>query len=126
MNSDEPASAEHSWTNPGTYNLTVRAVDEWDKKSEWSDVRNVTIERTDPTRLDLETVKMIVVLIVVGILIVAGLLFIVFPTKAKDVVIELGIPMKGTGKYSGGIGPILIAMGVLVMLLWARLIQNPM
>ncbi len=125
MNSGKSASAEHSWENPGTYNLTVRAVDRWDEKSEWSDVRNVTIGRTfhsDPTPLDLETVTMIVVLIIrvvliiIGvILIFAGLLFIASPTRAKDVVIEIGIPMKVTGKYMGGVGLALILIGAMLL-----------
>jgi hypothetical protein len=41
------ASASHSWSNPGTYNIKVRAYD-GEKWSDWSQSKTITITETPP------------------------------------------------------------------------------
>ena len=46
VNSGENASAKHSWWNSGTYEIKVKAIDEWSEESEWSEPLRVTMPRS--------------------------------------------------------------------------------
>ena len=50
VNSEDPESASHIWTKPGTYNVKAQAEDRNSAKSEWSTVLEVTIENTPPDK----------------------------------------------------------------------------
>jgi len=45
VNSGETGSATHSWTRKGTYQIKVKAIDEYSEESEWSDPLTVTMPR---------------------------------------------------------------------------------
>ena len=44
FNGGESVTESHSWANPGTYNVKVRATDEHGEVSPWSESKSVTIE----------------------------------------------------------------------------------
>ncbi|GAG15692.1 unnamed protein product, partial [marine sediment metagenome] len=47
-NSGDPASASHSWNDPDTYNIKVKAKDVFGEESDWSDIFTVTISNKVP------------------------------------------------------------------------------
>ena len=116
-------SASHSWADPGTYTVRIKAVDSEGMESGWSD--RLTVIITNDTRFvsaplelsgeeqggqEVELVRIIGV-----VLVIAGLLFTALTTVKRDVTIEFGVSER-TIKYVGGTGIILIAIGAYMLL----------
>jgi|GEM_PF-3692447 len=47
------ATASHTWTQPGDYDVTVKAKDEWGVESNWSSPTTVNISATETVEFDL-------------------------------------------------------------------------
>lgn len=122
-------SASHSWADPGTYTVRIKAVDSEEMESGWSDRLTVTITNdtrfvSDPLGLggeEQEGQEEELVRIIGVVLVIAGLLFTALTTVKRDVTIEFGVSER-TLKYVGGTGIILIAIGAYMLLKSAMLV----
>jgi hypothetical protein len=127
--SDFSVSASHSWADPGTYTVRIKAVDSEGMESGWSDRLTVIITNdtrfvSDPLGLggeEQEGQEEELVRIIGVVLVIAGLLFTALTTVKRDVTIEFGVSER-TIKYVGGTGIILIAIGAYMLLKSAGLI----
>jgi hypothetical protein len=122
-------SARHSWADPGTYTVRIKAVDSEGIESGWSDRLTVIITNdtrfvSDPLELgaeEQEGQEEELVRIIGVVLVIAGLLFTALTTVKRDVTIEFGVSER-TIKYVGGTGIILIAIGAYMLMRSAMLV----
>ncbi len=116
-------SAEHKWTELGTYAVTVTAKDEWGEESEPSDERTVTIENEPPTQRDLGMALAVLQGIVGALLALAGGSLTIFKAIKSDTPIKLalrlGIPEPSidyVGRFGGLAGVLLLLAGLYTLL----------